>query len=222
MEPIKNLVEKSLTVMQAPQTQNEQVNTTEWAKFLEFTVDGDSRDQAQLSRMVEMTARFMKALKAGQSPRWLSFLGTSGSGKTHLARKVWSWFKGSSFFQPEVNPETKEIFYPGSWIFWPNMASELLNNSGYGRLEDLSNEKLIVLDEIGADRDPSGHIRDCLSRLLTARIGKWTILTSNKTLGDIERDIDARISSRIIRDENLVVDVNISDYAIRTRNPSAP
>lgn len=201
--------------MQEPPTQNESVNTTEWAKFLEFEIQGDQRTEAQLTKMIEATARFMKALKSKQSPRWLSFLGTSGSGKTHLARKVWSWFKGSSHFQAEVNLETKEIYYPGSWIFWPNMASELLSNSGYGRLEDLQTEKLVVLDEIGADRDPSGHVRDCLSRLLSSRVGKWTILTSNKGLGDIERDIDARISSRIVRDENMVVDVDVADYALR-------
>jgi DNA replication protein DnaC len=212
---MQKLVEGALTVMQEPPTQSEVVNTTEWAKFLEFKIEGDSRTEAQLTRMVEMTARFMKAIKAQRSPRWLSFLGTSGAGKTHLARKVWLWFKGSSFFNAEVNPSTKEIYYPGSWVFWPNLASDLLSNSGYGQLEDLKNEKFVVLDEIGADRDPSGHVRDCLARLLSARVGKWTVLTSNKTLGDIERDIDARISSRIIRDENLLVDVDVPDYALR-------
>ncbi len=217
MEPIKKLAEGALTVMQEQQTQSEPVNTTEWAKFLKFEIDGDSRTVAQLTRMVDTTARFMRALKDGDSPRWISFLGTSGSGKTHLARRIWDWFKGSSQFKAEMDRNSREILYPGSWIFWPDMASELLSNQGYGRLEDLKGEKLVVLDEIGADRDPNGHIRDCLARLLSARVGKWTVLTSNKTLGDIERDIDARISSRIVRDENVVVDVDIADYALRPR-----
>jgi len=97
------------------------------------------------------------------------------------------------------------------------MAGELLSNQSYGRLEDLQTETLIVVDEIGADRDPSGHTRDCLARLLSARVGKWTIITSNKTLGDIQRDIDTRISSRIIRDGSLVVDVDVPDYSLRKR-----
>jgi DNA replication protein DnaC len=197
--------------------ENPTLNIHEWAKFLEFGIDGDSRTQTQLSCMVEKAAFFIKALKSGNHPYWLTFLGTSGAGKTYLARKIWNWYRSSSLFRASIKDD--EICYPGSWVAWPKLAGDLLNNSGYWQIDELQREKLVVLDEIGADRDPSGHVRDCLARVLSSRVGQWTVITSNKTLGDIQRDIDTRVSSRIIRDENVVVDVELVDYAIRHKAP---
>jgi DNA replication protein DnaC len=165
--------------------------------------------------MVNTAALFIKAIKAGDSPYWLSLLGSSGAGKTYLARKVWSWFQKSSFNKTTVDEETRQFTYGGQFCFWPGFVGELLGNTGYGRLDDLASERFVVLDEIGADRDPSGHARDCLARLLSQRVGKWTLITSNKSLGDIQRDIDTRISSRMVRDGSVVVDVEVRDFALR-------
>lgn len=215
MNTIAQLVASAMTRITEGEKKAESVDVEAWSKFLDFSLDGDSRTQAQLICMVTKTALFLKALKAGSQPYWLTFLGTSGAGKTYLARKIWNWYRGSALFRASI--KDKEICYPGSWIAWPKLAGELLGNSGYWQIEELQRDKLVVLDEIGADRDPSGHVRDCLTRVLSSRVGMWTVITSNKTLGDIQRDIDTRISSRIIRDDNVVVDVELIDYAIRTR-----
>ncbi len=210
---MQELVGQALTAMQAPPTQNESVTMTAWAKFLEFDISGKPDVEVQLRAMLESAARFIRAINRNANPYWLTYLGTSGAGKTYLARRIWMWFKKSPHFRSvHIGGNT---YYAGSWIHWPNMASDLLSNQGYESLKELQDERLIVLDEIGADRDPSGHVRDCLARVLSARVGKWTIITSNKTLGDVQRDIDTRISSRMIRDGNVVVDVNMLDYALR-------
>ncbi len=214
MELIQNLVDKVLTEIKEPQTQKPSVNTTEWAKWFEFSIDGDTSTAAQLRAMVDAAARFVKAIKSNAEPHWLSFIGTSGAGKTYLARRIWNWYQGeSSLFRASI--VEGEIAYPGSFNSWPKIAGELLSNESYWKLEELQREKFVVLDEIGADRDPSGHVRDCLARVLSGRVGKWTVITSNKSLGDIQRDIDTRISSRMIRDGNVVVDVDVIDYALR-------
>lgn len=187
----------------------------EWAKFYQFSLEGTPEDRRQLEGMIAAAARFTRAVKEQRPPFWLSFLGTSGAGKTYLARRIWKWFKRSPLFTATVDPETREIQYPGEWCDWPELAGELLGNQGYAQLNDLKSEKFVVLDEIGADRDPSGHVRDCLARVLSARVGMWTIMTSNKSLGEIQRDIDTRISSRMLRDGSLVVDVDVTDFALR-------
>lgn len=189
------------------------VNVQDWATFFRFDLKGDLVTRKQLDAMIVAAATFVRGVRGGNMPCWLSLLGKSGAGKTYLAKGIWGWYSRSSHFH--ANMDDKEIIYPGSWCFWPILAQDLLNNTGYGELQDLTREKLIVIDEIGADRDPSGHVRDCLSRLLSARVGKWTIITSNKSLGEIQRDIDTRISSRMVRDGSLVVDVDITDYALR-------
>ncbi len=215
METVDKLVAKVLTEIKEPQTQKPSVNTTEWAKWLEFSIDGDAETTAQLKAMVDAAATFIKALRNEAAPHWLSFIGTSGAGKTYLARRIWNWYQNErSLFRASI--VEGEIAYPGSFNSWPKIAGELLSNQNYWKLEEMQRDKLIVLDEIGADRDPSGHVRDCLARVLSGRVGKWTVITSNKSLGDIQRDIDTRISSRMIRDGNVVVDVDVLDYALRT------
>lgn len=206
--------------MQEPQTPKLSVNTTALAKLFEFSLEGDERTTAQLTAMVHGIGSIVKGVSEGMKPFWLTLLGHSGTGKTYLARKLWRWYIQSKYAQPSTQDGV--VIYPGTWVYWPNMAGSLLGNQSYGELEDLQREKFVVLDEIGSDRDPSGHVRDCLARLLSARVGKWTIVTSNKSLGDIQRDIDTRISSRMIRDGNIVVDVDVLDYALRTITQADP
>ncbi len=203
--------------MQAPQTPKQSVNTMAWAKWFEFSLDGDEKTTAQLRAMVDAASRFVKAIRNKSEPHWISFIGTSGAGKTYLARRIWNWYQNDrSLFRASI--VEGEIVYPGSFNSWPKIAGELLSNQSYWKLEELQREKLVILDEIGSDRDPSGHVRDCLARVLSVRVGKWTIITSNKSMGDIQRDIDTRISSRMIRDGNIVVDVEVPDFALHRRH----
>ena len=39
--------------------------------------------------MVDAAARWATAVKREESPRWLSLLGTSGTGNTHIAKRLW-------------------------------------------------------------------------------------------------------------------------------------
>lgn len=234
MKPINEIVSlvnrvigQQLTEMQERPTQKQSATTTilnpghlsQWERFLEWDTRGSDSERQKLVEMLSYAAVFIKSIKAGSPPFWLSLLGKSGTGKTYLARKLWRWYKGSSHFTATAD-DAGNITYPGQWCQWPTFAGDLLNNEGYGRLDDLQTEKLVVFDEIGADRDPSGHVRDCLARVLSARIGKWTIITSNKGLGEIQRDIDTRISSRMLRDGSIVVDVDMPDYAVRKLHSS--
>lgn len=168
--------------------------------------------------MIEGCAKFCKAVKERQKPFWLSLIGGSGGGKTHLAKRIWKWFQTTDQFRSQVDRDwdgRKEITYPGQFCWWPEVSKELSANRGYDKVDELMREKFVVLDEIGADRDPNGHCKDHLARILCSRVGKWTLLTSNKTLEDIARDIDTRVASRMIRDGSIVVEIDVRDYWLR-------
>jgi DNA replication protein DnaC len=168
--------------------------------------------------MVDAVGRFTRAMKEGGRPRWLSLLGSSGAGKTFLARRVWRWFQTSELWQTRIidndcgRPEAQ---YPGHWCYWPKLGGLLASNEGYDALRELAMDRFVVFDEIGADRDPSGHIRDCLARTLSSRVDKWTIITSNKSLQQVGDDIDPRIASRMIRDGSETVVIEVPDYSIK-------
>lgn len=164
--------------------------------------------------MVEAVARFVLDMRENKPPRWLSLVGTSGAGKTYLAKRVWKWYRQSSLFETTV-PEKGEPIYPGQSCHWPNLADQLKANTGYETYDELKREKFVVLDDIGQNRDTSGHTTEKLSILLSCRVGKWTMITSNLSLEQIAEKIDPRVASRMLRDGSAVIDVNVPDYSLR-------
>ena len=87
--------------------------------------------------------------------------------------------------------------------------------------EYLAGDYLIVLDDLGSARERWGRVADALFRLANARLGRWTIWTSNLTHREISDSIDARLASRLIRDGNKGVRITAPDYALRNRKITA-
>lgn len=143
-------------------------------------------------------------------PFWLSVLGKSGTGKTHCAKQLWGlasrlFFSGAKYME--------------RFIYWPTFVEELREkireSVGMGELLDMAKWPLLVLDDIGSDRDPSGFATDKLNTLLNMRVGKWTVITSNLDLAGLSK-IDDRIASRIVREPgNLVIQMTTQDYGLR-------
>lgn len=78
-----------------------------------------------------------------------------------------------------------------------------------------------MLDDLGASRDKTGYTGECLFRLCNARVGKFTLFTTNLDLKGISERIDPRIASRLIRDGNEFKAITAGDYAIRQHKKSA-
>jgi len=73
----------------------------------------------------------------------------------------------------------------------------------------------LVIDDLGSPRDINGYLADCYAKICEERLGKWTIITTNKPLGQIAEEIDARIASRMIRGGSKVVATNAGDWNLR-------
>ena len=54
--------------------------------------------EAKLSEMLDAAKDFIRDMAIGTAPRWLSLLGRSGTGKTHLARSITRFFKAEARF----------------------------------------------------------------------------------------------------------------------------
>ena len=139
-------------------------------------------------------------------PRWLSLIGSSGTGKTYVCRKLWDYAKRNSDW-------SKCEYFP-KIIFWPDFVQQLRAGNSYEMRQEMKRWPVLFLDDIGAERDPSGFAAEELNTLLGCRVDKWTLITSNKDAEGL-RAIDGRILSRMIRDENVCISINCPDFATR-------
>lgn len=167
----------------------------------------------QLERMLQEVFHFGRDQHEKKHPRWLSLLGSSGVGKTYLSKKLFKLYQGSSSRQFSMSPDG--VSRSETWVDWPELAGDLQQNEGQGLMDQLQGDYFVVLDEIGADRDKNGHVRDCLARLCSTRVNKWTIITSNLSMSQIEQSMDTRIASRMTRDGSRVVEILAPDFNLR-------
>jgi len=160
----------------------------------------------ELEKLATACQEWASAFKTKQSPRWLSLLGSSGTGKTHCAKRLWDYAKSHS--------DWSKLDYFPKVIFWPDFVQKLRTGEAFEMRQEMKRWPVLFLDDIGAERDPSGFAAEELNTLLGCRMGRWTILTSNKEF-DALKAMDGRISSRLVRDDNICVAVNTKDFSER-------
>lgn len=222
MEHIKDILGKVAAELSEPPTSDESGSTTVLEKCEAFLTLRDEH----LERMRFAAEQFVADMLAHKPPRWISFLGSSGAGKTMLARWINSMFKRHLDWQIDwpktertktaLNPFGEIIRDRGDYVSWARIA-RLLRDGEYRVLDDLCVLSFLVLDDIGAEYG-TPFIDAKLYELLSRRERKWTVITGNLSLSDIEQRIDARISSRMIRHGSVVIDVDVPDFNLRDRS----
>lgn len=218
MEHISKLLPKAV-VQPEPPTSGESASTTALAKCSNF----QTFDDPQLIEMKATAEGFVLEILGHLPPRWLSLLGTSGAGKTMLAKWINGVFKqyldwridwpATEQTKTERQPYGRIIRDRGDFVSWAKVA-RLLREGEYRVLDDLCQLSFLVVDDIGAEHG-SEFVNSKLYELCSRREGKWTVFTGNLSLADIEQKIDARIASRMIRNGSVVVDVNVEDFNLR-------
>jgi DNA replication protein DnaC len=168
----------------------------------------------KLCEMLAAAENIVRDMANGESPRWLSFLGRSGTGKTHLARAISRYFKAEAAIY--VDPVTRaHLSRRGGFIGWRKVVDQLRNGE-YGIMDIISNDWFVALDDIGAEKVSDFSISK-LDQIIDARLGKWTVITCNFTREEIAEHMDVRIASRLGRGNNVIVDnINTLDYSIRS------
>lgn len=211
MQPINKLTENALT-------QIKELSTTEKPTSTPVLVEGtlkafETFGDPELLRMKADALTFLMELHRGGEPRWLSFVGTSGTGKTFICQLIRQSAPPGMFRHPTFKRA-------GYKVDWPEtirkLRMESTRDGACADLDEAIQEGLLLIDDIGASKD-SEFAASELCRLINRRMNRWTLITSNRNLESIAELIDTRISSRMIRDRNVCVEVNTIDYALRKR-----
>jgi DNA replication protein DnaC len=157
--------------------------------------------------MVTAAAKFELDAGTGRKPRWLSFCGPSGIGKTYLASALYKRLL-SDF------SDHHSLLCGAMKHTWQQLLSKF-RQGDYWLLDDIREANLYFLDDFGTER-PTEFALEKLYEIVEARTKKWTILTCNLNVSKIASSIDTRIASRLIRDGSVVVDVDPQDFFLRT------
>lgn len=163
-----------------------------------------------LDAFISVAEVFGRRRKA--DPHWISFIGASETGKTHLARALFkAWNKWGRLVD---HPSGATTSRSGAFVQWGEACDDF-RTGNWTRVTSLCELDFLVLDDIGTEHDPSGCCKAALTRILDARLGKWTVITSNLSSAEIGDAIDYRIMSRMSRGLNRVVEAKHQNWSLR-------
>lgn len=183
-----------------------------------FFEDFNDFGEPDLVSAREAAIQFVVDMSGGTvAPYWLTFLGNSGNGKTMLAKRISKWFrmKLRDLYDERFDGITEIRYRRGGFKSWEMVCDDMLNGD-YSGIRDLSDDWFVCLDDIGTE---NARIRDLsiskLFQLFNRRLGLFTVVTANIDLEGINKRMDTRIASRLVRDGNIAIDVKAIDYALR-------
>lgn len=212
MEHASTLVGAALASIATPEPQTITPSTTIQPRPFNWAFD--TLGDPNLEKMLNATTAFAEAILVKESPRWLSLLGTSGAGKTHLSKKLLEFWRGVSGWR-KVGGSAGTFYRLGDsrFVSWRKFIDRQKSGQ-FGEIQGIRETEFVIIDDIGAERDPSGFAKERLDDIADARLGKWTVFTSNLLLAQIAA-IDKRIASRLIRCGSKVIEVSTTDYNLR-------
>lgn len=179
---------------------------------IEFKTFGDTELQIMLAAVTD----FASALQRGSCRHSLALLGSCGVGKTYLARQVWEkvWCKRLVALGSKLKISSVET-RGGKWLVWSDWIEA--QKARLDRLEEnlsaIRRSPFVVIDEFPS-RDTTGWASEVFERILNGRLGKPTIITSNKLMKELHA-IDPRVASRLIRDGGQFVECITQDFSSR-------
>ena len=130
----------------------------------------------------EVCHAFMRNFAKIQRGQGLLLFGRSGTGKTHLASSI-------------ANGLMDE--YSVCFAYLPILLEKMRTSNV--NLEELLQADLLVLDDIGSERE-TGWTMERLLIIVDGRLTnlKPTVFTTNYDLGDLEKRVGMRVASRIL------------------------
>ena len=147
--------------------------------------------------------------------RTVVIFGENGCGKTSIAKAIYRWARAIKFKLPAVKSPIRDEFGPASAEFtnWAEIVDGFkppANN--YEILDDLSDSSLLVIDDIGAEHDPSSIGVEKLYVMLNRREHRWNIFTTNLPPNQWAAKWERRVSSRLYRNAQHIDLSQVPDY----------
>lgn len=145
----------------------------------------------------------------------LMIYGQNGCGKTHTARAIARWASLAAINLPLVSGDEGQRLATSEFFNWPKVVSDLKRGS-WEIVDDMMPVNMLVLDDIGAEHDPSQMAVEKLYLLLERRVNMWTVVTTNYVPDAWESRFERRIASRLMRNFKHIALDEVPDYNAST------
>lgn len=142
--------------------------------------------------------------------------GENGCGKSHIAKSISYWAKRVATKIPlvvdQLGMQGNMSLASVSCQNWPEVVDGFKKDE-WGLLEDMQAASLMIVDDVGAEHDPSRIGIEKLYVLLNRREFKWNIFTTNIPPDKWADKFERRISSRLFRNAEHIDMSKVPDYS---------
>jgi hypothetical protein len=168
----------------------------------------------EIQEMADKAEQFCKRwCKYDRDKSLLVLAGESNCGKTHTAKSIYHFGRAAAF----------TVFENGRGLTWKNipsiayhswpMVADAFKEGRYSVVDDMMEADLLVLDDLGAEHDPSKNATGKLCQVLSRREHKHTVITTNIKLEEWAVVFDTRIADRLLRNSEVVTLFGLPSYA---------
>lgn len=147
----------------------------------------------------------------------LVLVGESGCGKTHVARAIARYAAVAGFTALEKGRgKTWSDHIPSSAFYAWSEITDGFKAGDYSTVQDMMDADLLVLDDVGAEHDPSKNATAKLCQILSRREKKFTVITTNIKPEEWPTSFDTRVADRLLRNSKIILLFGVESY---TTNP---
>ncbi len=210
---ILETLELSVAPPTTPQpSQDSSVNVkkrSDWlSKWLNLTI---THPQIQIlqAEVFRLASEYARRPTRG---RTVVIFGENGCGKTRTAKSVARWASSIAVKLPLVDDDVGMRLARCEYDHWPSVVDGF-HKKQFSRPDDLRDCELMILDDIGAEHDPSSFAKEQLYLLLTRREFRWNIFTTNFPPSSWEQKFERRIASRLFRNATHIDMSQVPDFS---------
>ena len=142
--------------------------------------------------------------------------GDNGAGKSRMAKLIYRWAKAIAIKMPlvvdHVGTQGNMSLPIVELCSWPEVVDGFKRDE-WQRLEDLQAATMLIIDDIGAEHDPSRIGIEKLYVLLNRREFRWNVFSTNVSPSHWADKFEKRIASRLHRNAVHIDMSQVEDYS---------